>query len=310
MIDTTASAEADAGATTSATPTTVGQPREVKGVSVRDLGGVAETLLIPLWCKAQESKRADALLRDPLASRIIERLDYDFSGIAQGTNKRYLQPSVALRAREFDRLVRAFLATHQGAVVVDLGCGLDTRFWRVDDGRVRWYDLDLPDVISLRHQLLEETPRCTYVGCSVLDLEWMDRVGSHDRPHMFVAEALLPYLDGRAVKRLVRALRVRFPGSELVFDALPAILVPFSRLHPALRNTSARLRWAPSDDRELEKWGRGIRLLHSVRYIDKPQPRLGWGQLLRFVPGMRGQTRVLHYRLGALEGQENAKYPG
>jgi O-methyltransferase involved in polyketide biosynthesis len=269
-------------------------------VSAHDLGGVAETLLIPLWCKAEETKRSDALLRDPLASRIIERLDYDFSVVAQDTNKRYLQPSVALRAREFDKLVRAFMATHPGTVVVDLGCGLDTRYWRVDDGRVQWYDLDLPGVISLRRQLLDETARCTFVSCSVLDFGWMEAVGPGDRPHMFVAEALLPYLEGRDVERLVRGLRRRFPGCELVFDALPAILVPFSSMHPALRNTSARLRWTPLRDRELERWGRGIRLLHSVRYIDKPQPRLGWGQLLRFVPGMRGRTRILHYRLGAL----------
>src|SRR5512136_3471188 len=185
--------------------------------SIRNLSSVSQTLLIPLYFRAMESQRPDALVRDPKAVELVSRLDCDFSGVQRLKNE---QVNYLLRMREFDRLARAFLAEHPNGVIVDLGCGLDTRFERIDNGCVEWYGLDLPEVIELRKEMLEETPRSHFIGCSVLDFSWMDALsGQAGKPILFLAEAMLVYLVEADVRRLVTALAERFPGADLVCDA-------------------------------------------------------------------------------------------
>ena len=154
--------------------------------TIRNLNAVSQTLLIPLYFRAIESERPDALVRDPKAVELVGQLDYDFSGVQRLKDE---QVNYLLRMREFDRQARAFLAEHPDGVIVDLGCGLDTRFERVDNGQVEWYGLDLPEVIELRKELLDETPRSHFIECSVLDFSWMDA------------------LSGQAGKKLARADR-------------------------------------------------------------------------------------------------------
>ncbi len=101
--------------------------------SIRNLNAVSQTLLIPLYFRAMESQRPDALVRDPKAVELVGQLDCDFSGVQKLKNE---QVNFLLRMREFDRQARAFLAEHPDGVIVDLGCGLDTRFERVDNGQV------------------------------------------------------------------------------------------------------------------------------------------------------------------------------
>jgi O-methyltransferase involved in polyketide biosynthesis len=208
--------------------------------AIRNLSDVSQTLLIPLYFRAMESRRPDALVRDPKAVELAGRLDWDFSGMRRLKKE---QVNFVLRVREFDRQARAFLAEHADGVIVDLGCGLDTRFERIDNGQVEWYGLDLPEVIELRNELLEETPRSHFLGCSLLDFSWMDILGSQAGRHiLFLAEAVLVYLEEVDVKRLVQALAVRFPGAELVCDVFSPVVI---RLHPR-PPAVARLRWAES----------------------------------------------------------------
>ena len=113
--------------------------------TIRNLNAVSQTLLIPLYFRAMESHRPDALVRDPKAVELVGRLDHDFSGIQRLKDE---QVNYLLRMREFDRLAWTFLAEHPDGVIVDLGCGLDTRFERIDNGQLDWYGLDLPEVIE------------------------------------------------------------------------------------------------------------------------------------------------------------------
>ena len=115
-----------------------------------DLAEVSETLMIPLWSRAMESERRRGLLHDPKAREIVAALDYDFETRFAG--RRHLAFRACLRTVLIDRWVRAFLAAHGEATVVEIGTGLNTRFERVDDGRVRWFDLDLPDSLALRRR--------------------------------------------------------------------------------------------------------------------------------------------------------------
>ena len=114
------------------------------------LSGVAETLLIPLYNRAMESLRSDALIEDGKAVALVTQGSLDFSRVRQIPMNELLKAMRIIFTREFDRYTRDFLSRHPQAVVVHIGCGLDSRFERVDNGRVEWYDLDLPEVIELR----------------------------------------------------------------------------------------------------------------------------------------------------------------
>ena len=264
--------------------------------TIRNLNAVSQTLLIPLYIRAMESQRPDGLVQDPKAVELVGQLDCDFSSVLKMKNE---QVNFLLRMREFDRLARAFLAEHPDGVIVDLGCGLDTRFERVDNGQVEWYGLDLPEVVELRKKLLEETPRSHFIGCSVLDFSWMDALrGRAGRHILFLAEAMLVYLEEADVKRLVQALTERFPGTELVCDAYSPVVVRFHPRPPDM----PRPCWGLKDDREVEAWAPGIRLLSQWYYFDKPEPRLGAFQLMRYFPFLARVVRIVHYRLGEAAG--------
>lgn len=266
-------------------------------VNARNLEGVAETLLLPLVFRAAESLRPDPLLRDPAAIEIVKRLEYNPDRVLKKSRD---QTTVLLRVREFDRCAQVFLNQHPNGVIVDIGCGLDTRFERLDNGRVEWYGLDLPEVIALRHQLIDETSRSHFLACSALDFTWLDRIDSdRERAHLFLAERVLMFLTGEQVRQLVCALRQRFPGAELVFDAFTPFMVRANPvLHPVLKKIGATMHWGLQDNRELEAWGAGIRLLSEWYYFDQPEPRLGAMRLMRWVPGLGHGAKIVHYRLG------------
>lgn len=260
-----------------------------------DLSGVPETLLIALWCRAVESQRPDALVQDERAAELMNRLDYNFSRIKLSSADMVF---TIMRVREFDGRTRDFLAAHPDGVVVSIGCGLDTRFDRVDNGKVEWYDLDLPEVIALRRQLLAEPPRCRFIGCSVLDFAWMDLVGDPKRPFLFLAEGVFPYFQEADVKRVVLALQERFPGAELVCDAMAPFMVRLHDLELRLSKVSAHLHWGLRHGREPEGWCAGIRLLDEWFYFDRPEPRLGAAYLMRYFPPLAKGVGIYHYQLG------------
>jgi O-methyltransferase involved in polyketide biosynthesis len=264
--------------------------------TIRDLSAVSRSLQIPLCFRAMESQRPDALVRDAKAVELAGRLDVDFAGVRKLESE---QVNYLLRMREFDRRARAFLAEHPTGMIVDLGCGLDTRFERIDNGQMEWCGLDLPEVIALRRELLDETPRSHFIGCSVLDFSWMDALGGRpDRSILFLAEAMLVYLEEADVKRLVQTLAARFPGAELVCDAYAPWVVRFHPRPPAV----PRPRWGLKDDRDVEAWAPGIRLLSQWCYFDEPEPRLGAFRLMRHIRFIAKAVRVVQYRLGEAAG--------
>ena len=266
-------------------------------ISTQELSPVARTALLPLCIRAAETRRADALLRDPKAAEVACKLDCDCTQLLTQTHD---MVSVLLRMREFDRRTRAFLAAHPAAIVVDIGCGLDTRFYRVDNGSVEWYNLDLPEMITLRRQVIGESERCHLIGCSVLDLGWIALLKSDPQQDLlFLAEGVLMFLEGTQVMRLVRTLADRFPGAEFVFDTFTPFFAWLSPLiHPQLRQTPSLIRWGLTHDHDPETWRHGIKLMSTWYYFNQPEPRLGMLRLLQWVPGIAGGAKIVQYQLG------------
>ncbi len=265
----------------------------------QDLSGVTETLLIVLAIRAFESQRPDALIKDERAEVLVRQMDQDFLRGKLAKIEDYSQVATILRSREFDCHARDFLARHPEAVVVHIGCGLDTRFERVDNGQVEWYDLDLPEVIELRRKLIGgERARYHLLGCSVLDSAWLNEMSAHrQRPFLFLAEGVLMYLEEAQVKSLVLTLKEHFSGAELVFDGFSPFLSWANNLRVTLTKVGARSHWALKDGKDLERWSDGIRLLDERFPFQYPEPRLGRALLVRHIPFFTETIGVFHYQL-------------
>ena len=201
-----------------------------------DLSGVSATLLSNLARRAAAARAKKPLLDDPLAIEAVERLDYDFTGISRGASWH------ALRVATFDGAARRFLKRHPDGTVVALGEGLETQFWRVDNGRMRWLTVDFPAVLDLRRQVMPEEPRQQSHSSSALDLGWVDAVDP-GAPVLVTAQGLLPYFERAQVHGLIAAMAERLPGSSLVFDVVPEKMLEF------VRRTSGRER-----DQAVELW--------------------------------------------------------
>jgi O-methyltransferase involved in polyketide biosynthesis len=229
-------------------------------------------------------------------------MDYEFQKIRQIRMDQDDMTSLILRNREFDRQAGRFMERCPDAVVVHIGCGLDTRFERVDDGGVEWFDLDIPAVIALRKRLLGgESGRYHHLASSVFDLSWFKEIEDYqDRPLLFMAEGVFMYFHAEEIKSLVIALLKRFPGSELVFDAFSPYLVRMNNLRFSMSHFGARYHWGLRRAVDFSCWAEGIRLLDEWSYFDKPEPRLAHIYWMRRIPFLARVLAVYHFQLGHL----------
>ncbi len=268
------------------------------------LSGVAETLLMTLYIRAMESQRPDALIKDEKAVALVTQMSYDFDRIRQVKMDDDDKVGVILRNLEFDRQVRDFLACYPKAAVVHIGCGLDSRFERVDNGQVEWYDLDLPEVIEQRRKFIgDEGERYHLLAGSAFDSAWLDKVSAHQqRPFLFMAEGVLMYFEEAQVKSLVLMFRDHFPGAELVFDAFSPFLVRANNIRMAISGFGVRYHWGLRRGQELESWGDSIRLLDEWGYFDRSEPRLDHIRWMRHIPLLARVMRIYHFRLGKAAG--------
>jgi O-methyltransferase involved in polyketide biosynthesis len=192
-----------------------------------DLSGIPETLLWNLGRRAAAAQSRRPLLKDPRAIEIADRLDYDFGDASRGAGWH------AVRVTTFDTAIRRFLARHPSGTVVALGEGLETQFWRVDNGRMRWVSVDLPAALELRHKLLPDGVRQRSHAGSVLDLGWLDQLDPAN-PVLVTAQGLFMYFQRGQVHELIAAMAQRLPGATLIFDVVP------EKMHQMVRRSSDR----------------------------------------------------------------------
>jgi len=254
-----------------------------------------ETLLITLYAKAQPG---NPLFFDETAQDILNRVDYDFTRLHVPFMTVFL---VCQRAKKLDAITRDFLAEHPGGVVLQLGCGLDSRFWRVDNGSVTWYDLDMPPVVELRRQFFTGNERYHLIAASVTDRECLATVVSGGRPVLVVAEGLLMYLGEAEVRRLVLQLHETFLGCRLIADVFSRLMARSATIHPSLKSTGATIGWGIDDAHDLEAWAPGLRLLEEWYFTDDPDlARLTFGYRMAYrLYGalLRRAHRIVYYQL-------------
>ena len=240
-----------------------------------ELGHVQETLLIPLYGRARDAAKRHPLLNDERAGELVDGLEYDFS--------RFGGPALlgcVLRSAILDGWVRAFVTAYPTGTVVELGTGLNTRFDRLDNGAVRWFDLDLPDTIALRRRFFADRQRRTMLVGSVLDTDWLDTVAAAPGPYLFVCEAVFVYLTGEQVRTVLSQLAHQFAGSLIAFDTAGAVMLRNQHRNGSMHAVAARMQWVCDDPRELERWG--PELLDTRTFAtpqSSPRPRARYSRM-------------------------------
>lgn len=182
---------------------------------------VQETMIIPLYGRKMCSKLYPSLFRDETAIRLMKEIDYNFSDLARKSKsmmQRFGFLEVAMRQNDLAYEVRDYLKIHPKAAIVNLGCGLDDTGHRCDNGTCKVYNLDFPDVIAVRNQMLPPRKREENIPCNLNDTSWFDKIDDSDGAVFFAAGVFYYFLNDE-VKTLVQAMAQAFPGGKLVFDA-------------------------------------------------------------------------------------------
>ena len=283
--------------------------------SPADFSDVATTSLLTLYARAMESQSSDPILIDEKAVEITQRLNPLLKGspdrllrsLASGKVSKPLSVHLALRGRKYDAYTRAFLDDFPQGSVVNIGCGMDTRFYRVDNKQALFFDLDLPEVIRFKRNYVDESPRYRLIASSVFDYAWIEQVlEAGNSPVIFLAEGVFMYLEPARVQALFVDLANRFPGSEMVCEVVNSRWLT-KTMEPLIRSKMQRqlgmgedatFKFGIRDGHEPESWSKGIHFLDEWSYFDSKHPKLGaigWmGQFELF----RKTQWTVHYRLG------------
>lgn len=257
-----------------------------------------ETLLGTLYGRALDARADQPILGDPMAAETVEKIDYDFARLRVTPN---IASSVAVRAKDLDRWTREFLSAHAEATVVHLGCGLDTRVWRIDPGPgVHWFDVDFPEVIALRERLYPQRANYTQLGSSVTDPRWLAQVPA-DRPVLVVAEGLTMYLKPADARALLQRITDRFEHGALLFDVFNTLGIRLQKLNPVVRRSGSKLYWGVDDPQQLVRWNPRLRLVEAPGAMESPAVRelpRQYGLIaavMRIAPPLRYLGRYLRY---------------
>lgn len=265
-----------------------------------NLGRVQQTLLLTLWARAVEANQAEPILKDPKSVEVIEQIDYDFSKLSKAKGS---QVSICLRSLAFDNWVTSFLTENPTGIFVEIGCGLNTRFERVDNGKVHWFDLDLPDSMAVRQRFFSETDRRKFIAASVLDPSWIDTVKSAGNlPIMFVAEGVLIYLTEAEVKQVFTLLVENFPGALFAFDSMSPYMVKNQKQHDAMKYFAAKFQWGIKDIQSIQSWDNRYKILETLQMrmiASRYAHRLGLiNSLIYQIPPFKNMYRLHLAQLG------------
>lgn len=257
------------------------------------LSGVAETLIIPLWARAEESRRADGIIHDEKSIEMIERLDYDASKFS---GQRLTQVGCAVRAKLFDEETLRFLAEYPQAIVLNIGCGLDTRGERLRNaGATAWYDLDLPKVIELRKQFFTEDEYLHFIPKAFDDYTWLEAVKQRDLPVLIIAEGLFMFFREEQVKAFVHQVMNHFSQGRLLIESTSRMVLKMQKFmqHRATHQMKDKplFQWATTlHAREMNHWDSRMRLVRVLNFTDYA-PARRWG-IARFL-GLRYMNNKL-----------------
>lgn len=266
-----------------------------------DLTGPAKTMLSTLYLKALDADFEQPVLGDEFAKGAIERIDFNWEelGITSGW-----APLLTVRTAQYDIWARQFLAANPRATVIHLGCGMDTRVFRLDPGPdVQWYDVDFPGVIELREKVYPSRPNYHLIASSATDPSWLEQIPA-DRPVLFLAEGISMYLTDEEGIALLRRVVERFASGEVQIDFFNWLAIKSQKTQTLVRRSNSTLYWAVNRPDDILQQVPGLRLLAATTLFDASTFDRVTGifqvvkRLVRVVPALRKSLQYHRYAFG------------
>lgn len=208
-------------------------------------GDIQETALVTLAIRASETARDNPRIRDEKAKEIIDELKVDVSKYDPFLS----HEGVVARTIMFADALKELIERYPDAVCVNLGCGFDDKFSQVDNGRIEWFDVDLPDQIAVRRKVYEDRPRCTMVEGDALDGGWTAQLPK-GRMNIVVMEGVLEYFTKEQTATCLRMLCDSFEHGWLLAEMNSLFAAKHSKQHDAIKNTNATFKWGTDSGRE------------------------------------------------------------
>ena len=227
------------------------------------LGDVQETALIPLAIRANETKRENARIHDQKAVEIIDTLGIDTKGL----DKFFSHEGVVARTILFDRAVKKLLEKYPDAVCVNIGCGLDDRFKRVDTGRIRWFNVDLLDSIEVRRKIFREVERERMIAGDILKADWTGDIPK-ENVTIVIAEGLLMYFSKEQVRTILNNITDSFGRGFFLAELMHPKMMK-EKMHDTVKHTNAKFGWGTRTGKELSELGPKLELIKESSFWDE-----------------------------------------
>ncbi|MEE0959403.1 MAG: class I SAM-dependent methyltransferase [Lachnospiraceae bacterium] len=224
----------------------------------KKLEGIAQTMLLTVYARAKHSMAKNHKFYDEKAIEITNKLDYDFTKASKDT---MMSSGTAARTIVFDELIKDYIEKNPDAVIVNIACGLDTRFYRLDNGKITWYNLDLPETIAVRRQFLKEEGRVRQVACSALDDNWPKYITKRGKM-LFIIEGLTMYFEREEVAQLLKIIRDNFDNAYVMMETTSPMWVKQEKLEKSVQATGARFKFGANTFLEMQDIAEGF---HSIK---------------------------------------------
>ncbi len=280
-----------------------------------NINDISETAFLTLQCHAIDAQSAAPILNDQSSVNTLNVLKEYFleSGSALHKNlflnkvKPNLVTYTVLRARKYDRYITEFIEKYPDAAIVNIGCGLDHRFERVNNGNISFFDLDLPDIMNIKKQLFPEQANYHQISQSVFDLDWIDKIEA--KHIMLAAEGVFMYCHEQDVKRLFLALQEKLNNPEIVFEVFSSKwltgwrkkLMGF-KLRKALKlGAGTTFKFGIPDSDAIVHWNPGFRLVDDWSYLDSDELNSGFTRFFRKNDSLRKVQWTVHYVLDKIK---------
>jgi len=228
-----------------------------------ELGDIQKTLFMPVWARAVETGKKNPLLNDKTAVEIIGSVDFDFMNMYDNIPE-ISQISWIARCKRFDIVVKEFLQRYPHGTIVNIGCGLDTSYERINNNSVLWYDLDLPDVIDLKRKFADETGNRIFLAHSFLETEWFDDFRIIEKV-LFISAGVFVYFEETEIRDFILRVADRYKDSEMFFDvtSLKGVEIANQVIRKSGIGSGSLFKWGLKDKAVITSWDSRIHLLNT-----------------------------------------------
>ena len=272
--------------------------------SHQELKDIPATLYIPLWARAKHTMCSDPVMEDLYAINILKNIDFDarvFEQVNRSVQK-YTVAGVAARTVIFDNAVKEFINKYPDGLIINIGCGMDSRYKRLNNHKITWFDVDVEEAINLKRSYFAEEKRYKLLTGSILEPVWLNEIKpTENQKILLLSEGTLMYFDEEEIKKLFLSIIEKFSEAEFYFEAVGKWMK--NKLHPTVKalGYNSIFNWAIDNYTDIESWHHKIKFVEAKSFYDIPKLDWGlWGLTVKIFPCLKNKfgSEIIHCTIG------------